>query len=155
MAQVVILSSTLGSMMGVKPLLQCYGYFFIAGSWTRYVSPSFATMTEDVQQAEGTLLDGHTRLHSYAEEVTTPTPHTALPHASHSCPTPHTLRCSTPRTVALRLTRRCPTPHTARRTLHTALPHASHSAAARLTQRCRMPRTALPHASHSAAPRFT
>ena len=68
--EVVILSSTLGSMMGVKPLLQCYGYFFIAGSWTRYVSPSFATMTEDVQQAEGTLLDGHTRLHAYAEEVT-------------------------------------------------------------------------------------
>ena len=68
--EVVILSSTLGMMMGAKPLLACYGYFLLAGSWTRYVSPSFATMTERVQAAEGTLLDGHTRIHSYAEEVT-------------------------------------------------------------------------------------
>lgn len=68
--EVIILSGTLGSMMGTSPLLQCYGYFFAAGMWTRFVSPSFATMTEAVQQAEGTLLDGHTRLHGYAEEVT-------------------------------------------------------------------------------------
>ena len=67
--EVMILSGTLGSMMGASPLMQCYGYFFAAGMWTRFVAPAFATMTEAVQQAEGTLLDGHTRLHGYAEEV--------------------------------------------------------------------------------------
>lgn len=68
--EVVILSSTLGSMMGTQPLLHCYGYFLLAGSWARFVSPSFATMTEAVQQAEGNLLDSHTRMSSYAEEIT-------------------------------------------------------------------------------------
>ena len=45
----VLLSSTmLGSMMGGGPLLYCYTYFAIAGWWARFVSPSFATMTEKV-----------------------------------------------------------------------------------------------------------
>ena len=67
--EVLILSSTLGRMMGGQQLVQCYTYFFVAGCWTRFVSPSFATMTERVQQAEGTLLDSHSRVHAYAEDV--------------------------------------------------------------------------------------
>lgn len=35
--------------MGAGPLVQCYTYFLVAGCWTRFVSPSFATMTERVQ----------------------------------------------------------------------------------------------------------
>ena len=37
--EVVILSSTLGRMMGGKQLAQCYTYFFVAGCWTRFVGP--------------------------------------------------------------------------------------------------------------------
>ena len=68
--EVVILSSTLGRMMGGRQLAQCYAYFVFAGCWARFVGPSFATMSADVQLAEGTLAAGHARLHEYAEEVT-------------------------------------------------------------------------------------
>ena len=68
--EVVILSSTLGRMMGGRQLAQCYAYFVVAGCWARFVGPSFATMSADVQLAEGTLAAGHARLHEYAEEVT-------------------------------------------------------------------------------------
>ena len=68
--EVLILSSTLGRMMGGQQLVQCYTYFFVAGCWTRFVHPSFATMSAAAQRAEGQLLAGHTRLHEFAEEIT-------------------------------------------------------------------------------------
>ena len=67
--KVIILSTTLGGLMGGKQLAQCYAYFFAAGCWTRFVGPSFATSSAAKQRAEGQLLAGHTRLHEFAEEA--------------------------------------------------------------------------------------
>ena len=68
-------------MMGAGPLLQCYAYFLIAGCWTRFVSPSFATMTEKVQQAEGQLLDAHVRLRGSHAAPSTPALRAHPPHS--------------------------------------------------------------------------
>ena len=42
--KVIILSTTLGGLMGGKQLAQCYAYFFAAGCWTRFAGPSIATI---------------------------------------------------------------------------------------------------------------
>ena len=68
--EVIILSTTLGGLMGGKQLAKCYAYFFAAGCWTRFVGPSFATSSAAKERAEGQLLAGHARLHEFAEEVT-------------------------------------------------------------------------------------
>ena len=43
-------------MMGKGPLMRCYGYFLFAGSWSRFVAPAFATMTEHCQQVQTSSL---------------------------------------------------------------------------------------------------
>jgi ATP-binding cassette, subfamily D (ALD), peroxisomal long-chain fatty acid import protein len=68
--EVLILSTTLGGLMGGKQLAKCYAYFFAAGCWTRFVGPSFASSSAAKERAEGQLLATHTRLHAFAEEVT-------------------------------------------------------------------------------------
>lgn len=67
--EVVLLSGKLATMMGSSQLLQCYAFFAVAGSWTRLVAPSFATLASDVQAADGALLAHRSRLHAYAEEI--------------------------------------------------------------------------------------
>lgn len=69
LVEVTLLSVKLGSMMGGTQLVQCYGFFFLAGSWTRFVGPSIASMSAHVQAAEGKLLAHHSQVNEYAEEI--------------------------------------------------------------------------------------
>ena len=67
--EVILNSTKLGMMMGPRQLLYCAGFFGFAGSWTRMVGPTFATLAADVQATNATLLSHRTRLHTHAEEV--------------------------------------------------------------------------------------
>ena len=69
MVEVSLLSSKLVGLMGARQLLHCYGFFFLAGCWTRLVGPSLSTMSASVGEAEAALLAGHARLAAHAEEV--------------------------------------------------------------------------------------
>eukprot|EP00512_Aurantiochytrium_limacinum_P011761 CAMPEP_0171580620 /NCGR_PEP_ID=MMETSP0961-20121227/9133_1 /TAXON_ID=87120 /ORGANISM="Aurantiochytrium limacinum, Strain ATCCMYA-1381" /LENGTH=665 /DNA_ID=CAMNT_0012137305 /DNA_START=120 /DNA_END=2113 /DNA_ORIENTATION=+ len=68
-AETTILSATLMRLMGVRPLLMCYLYFALAGSWTRMVTPSLTTQAAQAQQQEGEFRSAHSRLKEYVEEV--------------------------------------------------------------------------------------
>ena len=69
LVEVTLLSVKLASMMGGRQLAQCYAFFAVAGSWTRFAGPSIASMTANVQAAEGELLAEHAQLAEYSEEV--------------------------------------------------------------------------------------
>ena len=59
----------LASMMGGAQLAQCYSFFLLAGTWTRFVTPAIATMTASVSAAEGKLLEHHARVADYGDEI--------------------------------------------------------------------------------------
>ena len=67
--EVSLLSTKLVGLMGARQLLHCYGFFFLAGCWTRLVGPSLSTMSVSVGEAEAALLAGHARLATHAEEI--------------------------------------------------------------------------------------
>lgn len=67
--EVILLSGKLASMMGGAQLAQCYLFFGLAGTWTRFVGPSFATLSADVAKAEGEAVKHHARVREFAEEI--------------------------------------------------------------------------------------
>lgn len=45
-------------------------FFIISASWSRLVTPSFKTLTTDVQNNEALYRDSNNRLFEYVEEIT-------------------------------------------------------------------------------------
>ena len=68
-AETLVLSGTLASLMGTKQLLTAYAYFFVAGSWSRLVTPSFKTSTALVAEKRGEYVANAQTMFSYSEEI--------------------------------------------------------------------------------------
>jgi ABC-type uncharacterized transport system fused permease/ATPase subunit len=67
--QLPAVSYKLGSMMGAGPLLQCYSFFGVVGLWARWISPSFSSLSTEVQASEAALRNQHTRVVTHAEQI--------------------------------------------------------------------------------------
>jgi len=69
MAESILLSRTLGKMMGFRQLALCYSYFALMGTWSRFVTPSLKTLSSKVQADESLFKSSHSRIKEYSEEI--------------------------------------------------------------------------------------
>jgi ATP-binding cassette subfamily D (ALD) protein 3 len=67
--EVVLLSRTLGEMMGYSNLMGFFAFFVMAGQWLRVVMPAFAKIHAEIHGLEGDFRSNHFRVMEHSEEI--------------------------------------------------------------------------------------